>query len=73
MNFQRFEGEGDENATYAYVKVGSWNNGVLVMNDTNIYWPGIGRYPTRIVESVCSKPCKKGYVKVSLVFLCWEL
>lgn len=63
MNFQRFEGEGDENATYAYVKVGSWNNGVLVMNDTNIYWPGIGRYPTRIVESVCSKPCKKGYVK----------
>ncbi|GAB1606994.1 metabotropic glutamate receptor 1-like [Argonauta hians] len=63
MNFQEFEGEGDENATYAYVKVGSWSNGRLEMNDSNIFWPSVGRGISKVVESVCSKPCQKGYIK----------
>ncbi|XP_014784677.1 metabotropic glutamate receptor 5 [Octopus bimaculoides] len=63
MNFQQFESDGEENATYAYVKVGSWNNGRLEMNDSNIFWPSVGRGITKVIESVCSKPCQKGFIK----------
>ena len=64
MNYQKFESE-NGTVTYDYVQVGEWASGNLTMHDDQIYWPGIGRNPPTVLESVCSKPCKKGSIKVS--------
>ena len=50
------------NGTYAYVQIGEWNNGTLTLSN----WPQ-ARTPAGLVESVCSKPCKPGYYKVSVI------
>ena len=57
MNFQK-----TGNNEYDYVHVGSWVSG----GDLNIFhpvqWPS--SFDNSIPESVCSKPCVKGEVKV---------
>lgn len=53
MNFQL------NNDSYDYVKIGDWNNGTLQFSEP------LQDSPEGPVESVCSKPCKPGYYKVS--------
>ena len=62
VNYQRF-GKGNQ-STYRYVKVGSWDSFNLSMEDSDIYWPSPGQLRGKLVESVCSRPCPKGQVKV---------
>lgn len=54
MNFKR-TGE-DE---YAYIHVGSWDQGGLKMNDEEIWSNN-----SDIIQSVCSEPCQKAQIKV---------
>lgn len=54
MNFKH-AGE-DE---YAYIHVGSWDQGGLQMNDQEI-WSN----SSDVIQSVCSEPCQKGQIKV---------
>ncbi|TKS82961.1 Metabotropic glutamate receptor 5 [Collichthys lucidus] len=64
MNFKRI-GE-DE---YAYIHVGSWDQGGLKMNDEEI-WSN----DSDIIQSVCSEPCQKAQIKVirkGEVSCCW--
>lgn len=65
MNFQRNKTENGSWA-YDYVKVGGWDSGNLTMLKDIIQWPSPpGKTPPhREVESICSKPCEKGKVKV---------
>lgn len=62
MNFQKVR-FGKSNASYQYSRVGQWDSGVLDMEDAEIYWPRTGK--GEITESVCSKPCPKGNIKVN--------
>ena len=41
---------------HGYVQIGSWKNGTLDMPD----------WPAKMVTSVCSEPCQKGQIKVSV-------
>uniref|UniRef100_A0A8D0AFT6 Metabotropic glutamate receptor 1 n=1 Tax=Sander lucioperca TaxID=283035 RepID=A0A8D0AFT6_SANLU len=64
MNFKR-TGE-DE---YAYIYVGSWDQGGLKMNDEEIWSNN-----SDIIQSVCSEPCQKAQIKVirkGEVSCCW--
>ncbi|XP_054610759.1 metabotropic glutamate receptor 5-like [Dunckerocampus dactyliophorus] len=64
MNFKHM-GE-DE---YAYVHVGSWDQGGLRMNDMEIW-----NNDSDIITSVCSEPCQKAQIKVirkGEVSCCW--
>ncbi|XP_027129041.1 glutamate receptor, metabotropic 5a [Larimichthys crocea] len=64
MNFKHI-GE-DE---YAYIHVGSWDQGGLKMNDEEI-WSN----DSDIIQSVCSEPCQKAQIKVirkGEVSCCW--
>uniref|UniRef100_A0A8C3G1H3 Metabotropic glutamate receptor 1 n=1 Tax=Cyclopterus lumpus TaxID=8103 RepID=A0A8C3G1H3_CYCLU len=64
MNFKR-TGE-DE---YAYIHVGSWDQGGLKMNDEEIWSNN-----SEIIQSVCSEPCLKAQIKVirkGEVSCCW--
>ncbi|TNM84827.1 glutamate receptor, metabotropic 5a [Takifugu flavidus] len=64
MNFKH-TGE-DE---YAYIHVGSWDQGGLQMNDQEI-WSN----SSDVIQSVCSEPCQKGQIKVirkGEVSCCW--
>ncbi|XP_069002437.1 glutamate receptor, metabotropic 5a [Embiotoca jacksoni] len=64
MNFKHI-GE-DE---YAYIHVGSWNQGGLKMNDEEIWSNN-----SDIIQSVCSEPCQKAQIKVirkGEVSCCW--
>lgn len=54
MNFQR-----TADGSFAYVKIGDWNNHTL--NFSNEMKPPNG---TGTFSSVCSKPCPKGSYKV---------
>lgn len=54
MNFKQ-TGE-DE---YAYIHVGSWDQGGLKMNDEEIWSNN-----SEIIQSVCSEPCQKAQIKV---------
>lgn len=54
MNFKHI-GE-DE---YAYIHVGSWDQGGLRMNDGEI-WSN----SSEVIQSVCSEPCQKAQIKV---------
>lgn len=50
---------------YDYVRVGGWDSGNLTIDSRRIYWPNArDRRAATIPESVCSKPCPKGEVKV---------
>ena len=67
MNFQKVV---DANGTvkYEYVRVGGWDSGNLTMESNKIFWPNdrhIRGAP--VIESVCSKPCPPGEVKVRIV------
>lgn len=44
---------------YAYIHVGSWDQGGLQMNDQEI-WSN----SSEVIQSVCSEPCQKGQIKV---------
>lgn len=44
---------------YAYIHVGSWDQGGLQMNDREIW-----RNSSEVIQSVCSEPCQKGQIKV---------
>ncbi|CAK6969119.1 glutamate receptor%2C metabotropic 5a [Scomber scombrus] len=64
MNFKHI-GEDD----YAYIHVGSWDQGGLKMNDEEI-WSN----DSDIIQSVCSEPCQKAQIKVirkGEVSCCW--
>uniref|UniRef100_A0A7N8XPQ5 Glutamate receptor, metabotropic 5a n=1 Tax=Mastacembelus armatus TaxID=205130 RepID=A0A7N8XPQ5_9TELE len=64
MNFKHI-GE-DE---YAYIHVGSWDQGGLKMNDEEIWSNN-----SEIIQSVCSEPCQKAQIKVirkGEVSCCW--
>uniref|UniRef100_A0A4W6FWP9 Metabotropic glutamate receptor 5 n=1 Tax=Lates calcarifer TaxID=8187 RepID=A0A4W6FWP9_LATCA len=64
MNFKQV-GE-DE---YAYIHVGSWDQGGLKMNDEEIWSNN-----SDIIQSVCSEPCQKAQIKVirkGEVSCCW--
>ncbi|KAM9728954.1 glutamate receptor, metabotropic 5a [Menidia menidia] len=64
MNFKE-TGE-DE---YAYIHVGSWDQGGLKMNDEEIWSNN-----SEIIQSVCSEPCQKAQIKVirkGEVSCCW--
>ena len=67
MNFQRMMSP-DGNYTYEYVRIGGWDSGNLTMNDHSIFWPVNALSDTSLVESVCSKPCPRGQVKVCGVY-----
>lgn len=56
MNFKHI-GE-DE---YAYIHVGSWDQGGLKMNDEEIWSNN-----SDIIQSVCSEPCQKAQIKVGV-------
>ena len=64
MNFQRVPGA-DGNHSYQYVRIGGWDNGNLTMDDHKILWPVKALSAAPLVESVCSRPCPKGQIKVS--------
>uniref|UniRef100_H3CX58 Metabotropic glutamate receptor 5 n=1 Tax=Tetraodon nigroviridis TaxID=99883 RepID=H3CX58_TETNG len=56
---------------YAYIHVGSWDQGGLQMNDQEI-WSN----SSEVIQSVCSEPCQKGQIKVwttltHTVLCCW--
>lgn len=54
MNFQR-----NADGSFAYVKIGDWNNHTLNFSDELKPPNGTVKF-----SSVCSKPCAKGYYKV---------
>lgn len=54
MNFKHI-GEDD----YAYIHVGSWDQGGLKMNDEEIWSNN-----SDVIQSVCSEPCLKAQIKV---------
>lgn len=54
MNFKQIGEEG-----YAYIHVGSWDQGGLRINDEEI-WSN----DSDIIQSVCSEPCQKAQIKV---------
>lgn len=56
MNFKHI-GE-DE---YAYIHVGSWDQGGLKMNDEEIW---SNNSDQSVIQSVCSEPCQKAQIKV---------
>lgn len=53
-----------EPGVYDYINVGSWHEGSLSIDD---YMIRMNR--SEMVRSVCSEPCSKGEIKVSLVFI----
>ncbi len=56
-----------ENGTevFDYVRVGGWDSGNLTIDKNRVFWPNPGGQRSgHVVESVCSKPCPKGEVKV---------
>lgn len=44
---------------YAYIHVGSWDQGGLQMNDKEIWSNN-----SDVIQSVCSEPCQKAQIKV---------
>lgn len=54
MNFKHI---GEEE--YAYIHVGSWDQGGLKMNDEEIWSNN-----SDVIQSVCSEPCQKAQIKV---------
>uniref|UniRef100_A0A671VUK4 Glutamate receptor, metabotropic 5a n=1 Tax=Sparus aurata TaxID=8175 RepID=A0A671VUK4_SPAAU len=64
MNFKHI---GEEE--YAYIHVGSWDQGGLKMNDEEIWSNN-----SDVIQSVCSEPCQKAQIKVirkGEVSCCW--
>ncbi|XP_077596421.1 glutamate receptor, metabotropic 5a [Stigmatopora nigra] len=64
MNFKQMAED-----EYAYVHVGSWDQGGLRMNDEEI-WSN----DSDVIRSVCSEPCQKAQIKVirkGEVSCCW--
>ncbi|XP_029025994.1 metabotropic glutamate receptor 5b [Betta splendens] len=64
MNFKKVEKD-----YYDYIRVGSWDNSGLKIDDYKI-WPN----RENIIKSVCSEPCAKGQIKVirkGEVSCCW--
>ena len=58
MNFQERRG------SYGYHKVGQWDNGKLELEQPFQWNPKTEKNDfSRVVESVCSKPCRRGEVK----------
>lgn len=53
-----------EPGVYDYINVGSWHEGILSIDD---YMIQMNR--SEMVRSVCSEPCSKGEIKVSLAFI----
>lgn len=60
MNFKQ-TGE-DE---FAYIHVGSWDQGGLQINDEEIWTNN-----SDVIQSVCSEPCQKAQIKVSKQSCC---
>ena len=56
MNLQ---GVGEEH--YDYLKVGSWHEGIISIDDDKLWMNH-----SDIVRSVCSEPCSKGQIKVGI-------
>lgn len=54
MNFKQMAED-----EYAYVHVGSWDQGGLRMNDQEIW-----NNDSDVILSVCSEPCQKAQIKV---------
>lgn len=54
MNFKQIGEDG-----FAYIHVGSWDQGGLRINDEEI-WSN----DSDIIQSVCSEPCQKAQIKV---------
>ncbi|XP_044078177.1 glutamate receptor, metabotropic 5a isoform X2 [Siniperca chuatsi] len=66
MNFKRI---GEDQ--YAYIHVGSWDQGGLKMNDEEIW---SNNSDQSVIQSVCSEPCQKAQIKVirkGEVSCCW--
>lgn len=64
MNFKQIRED-----EYAYIHVGSWDQGGLKMNDEEIWSNN-----SEIIQSVCSEPCQKAQIKVirkGEVSCCW--
>ena len=59
MNLQ---GVGD--GRYDYLNVGSWSEGILSIDDYKLWLNS-----SDMVRSVCSEPCSKGQIKVSIQIL----
>ncbi|XP_033847009.1 metabotropic glutamate receptor 1 isoform X1 [Periophthalmus magnuspinnatus] len=54
---------------YDYLKVGSWHEGILSVDDNKLWMNS-----SEMVRSVCSEPCSKGQIKVirkGEVSCCW--
>lgn len=50
---------------YKYVRIGGWDSGNLTIDEAKISWPALATKSNMpLVESVCSKPCPKGQIKV---------
>jgi hypothetical protein len=67
MNFQRQSNDSSLpiNERYKYVKIGTWQNGNLTVDDNMIFWPNrAAQANVSIVESFCARPCGHGEIKV---------
>lgn len=62
MNFKPIGEDG-----FAYIHVGSWDQGGLRINDEEIWSNG-----SDIIQSVCSEPCQKAQIKVGNRRRCTE-
>ena len=65
MNYRPIEKTAN-GTVYGYRRIGGWDNGQLTMDD-DVFWPGNARgytYARGSIESVCSKPCPFGEIKV---------
>ncbi|XP_045197998.1 metabotropic glutamate receptor 1-like [Mercenaria mercenaria] len=58
------------NESYKYEMIGSWNSGVLTMDDNRVYWPQHNH--GHATKSICSDECPKGHIKkVHDIACCW--
>jgi len=65
MNYQKYRSSGDANYSYKYTRIGGWIDGNLTINDSMLFWPNPGaQFNAPPVQSFCSEPCPRGYVKV---------
>ena len=72
MNYRPIEKTAN-GTVYGYRRIGGWDNGQLTMDD-DVFWPGNARgytYARGSIESVCSKPCPFGEIKVYIQRTVW--
>ena len=65
LNYQPIQQIGNK-TIYDYVTIGQWMSGNIQLNEQSIFWPNRGKNVLGQFRSVCSEPCRSGFVKVRL-------